>query len=40
MRDCAGKCREGSVGLGSSGRTRIMRIVLFAKGVLLIGRDV
>lgn len=40
MRDCVGKCKEESMGLGNSGRAGIMRIVLFAKGVLLITRDV
>lgn len=40
VRDCAGKYREESMGLGSTGRAGIMRIVLFAKEVLLIRRDV
>lgn len=31
MRDCAGKCREESMGLGSSGKPGIMGILLFAK---------
>lgn len=40
VKDCAGKCGGKSVGLDSSGRAGIMRIVLFTKGVLLIRGNV